>query len=112
MSKFTIGVVKKKDILVPSLRDFEEMENNYNFFIKKAMSKFTTGTVLSYSDFENMRTKKKKGVLILLLSILITFFLVKDAFALYGTTYLPNGQKAYKNVDTGQVIAPCECECD
>ncbi len=72
----------------------------------------TTGTVLSYSDFENMRTKKKKGVLILLLSILITFFLFKDAFALYGTTYLPNGQKAYKDIDTGQVIAPCECKCD
>lgn len=111
MTEHIIEVVRRKDILVPSLKCFEEMENNYNFFIKKDMSKFTTGTVLSYSDFENMRTKKKKGVLILLLSILITFFLFKNAFALYGTTYLPNGQKAYKNMDTGQVIAPCECKC-
>ena len=35
-----------------------------------------------------------------------------QAFALYGTTYLPNGQKAYKNMDTGQVIFPCECDCE
>lgn len=75
--------------------------------------KYGIGAILSYSDFENMRTKKKKGVLIfLLLSILITFFLVKDAFASYGTTYLPNGQKAYKNMNTGQVVVPCECKCN
>ena len=43
---------------------------------------------------------------------LISLLIFQNAFALYGTTYLPNGQKAYKNMDTGQVIAPCECKCD
>lgn len=77
------------------------------------MSKYTTGTVLSYSDFKEMdRAKKKKVFLIALLALLIALFLFKNAFALYGTTYLPNGQKAYKNMDTGQVIVPCECKCD
>jgi len=32
--KYTVGVIKKKDILTPSLKDFEEMKVNYNF-IKK-----------------------------------------------------------------------------
>ncbi len=76
------------------------------------MSKFPTGRVLSYSDFEQMKSKKKKTSLIVILSLLIAFFLFKNAFALYGTTYLPNGQKAYKDMDTGQVIAPRECRCD
>lgn len=76
------------------------------------MSKFTTGNVLTYKDFEEMKAKKKKTSLIVILSLLMAFFLFKNAFALYGTTYLPNGQKAYKNMDTGQVIAPCECKCD
>jgi hypothetical protein len=76
------------------------------------MNKFTTGIVLSYSDFEAMKAKKKKTFLIFLLSLLISFFLFKNAFALYGTSYLPNGQKVYKNIDTGQVVAPCECKCD
>jgi hypothetical protein len=113
MSKYTIGVVRKEDILVPDLKDFEEMENNFNF-IKKAMSKYSTGKVFSYSDFEAMKKRQRirDRVLIFLLSLLMAFFLFKDAFALYGTTYLPNGQKAYKNMDTGQVIAPCECRCD
>ena len=75
-------------------------------------NKYTTGNVLSYSDFEEMKAKKKKTSLIVILSLLMAFFLFKEAFALYGTTYLPNGQKAYKNMDTGQVIAPCECKCD
>ncbi len=76
------------------------------------MSKFTTGKVFSYSDFEEMKAKKKKTSLIVILSLLMAFFLFKNAFALYGTTYLPNGQKAYKNMDTGQVISPCQCRCD
>lgn len=79
------------------------------------MSKYTTGKVLSYSDFEAMKKRQKirdRVLIFLFLFILIAFFLFKDAFALYGTTYLPNGQKAYKNMDTGQVIAPCECRCD
>ncbi len=76
------------------------------------MSKYSTGKVFSYSDFEEMKAKKKKTSLIVILSLLMAFFLFKNAFALYGTTYLPNGQKAYKNMDTGQVIAPCECKCD
>lgn len=58
------------------------------------------------------KDKKKKFFSIALLGILITFFLFKNAFALYGTTYLPNGQKAYKDMNTGQIIAPCECKCD
>ena len=33
-----------------------------------------------------------------------------QAFALYGTTYLPDGQKVYKDMGTGQVIVPCECK--
>jgi hypothetical protein len=76
------------------------------------MSKYTTGNVLSYSDFEEMKAKKKKNLLVVILTLLMAFFLFKDAFALYGTTYLPNGQKAYKNMNTGQVVAPCECRCD
>ena len=77
------------------------------------MSKYGIGTVLSYKDFEAMKKdKKKKFFLIALLSLLITFFLFNNAFALYGTTYLPNGQKAYKDMNTGQIIAPCECKCD
>lgn len=78
------------------------------------MSKYTTGNVLSYSDFEAMKKRQKirDRVLIFLLSLLMAFFLFKDAFALYGTTYLPNGQKAYKDMNTGQVIASCKCKCD
>lgn len=77
------------------------------------MSKYGIGSFLSYSDFKEMdRVKKRKTLLTIMLSFLIIFFLFKDAFALYGTTYLPNGQKAYKNMDTGQVIAPCECKCN
>lgn len=76
------------------------------------MNKFTTGRVFTYSDFEAMKIKKRKNLLIAILSLLMAFFLFKDAFALYGTTYLPNGQKAYRVMDTGQVIAPCECKCD
>lgn len=76
------------------------------------MSKYTTGTVLTYSDFEEIKAKKKKSLLLIILSLLMAFFLFKNAFALYGTTYLPNGQKAYKNMDTGQVVVPCECDCD
>ena len=77
------------------------------------MSKYGIGTVLTYKDFEAMKKdKKKKFFLIALLGILITFFLFNNAFALYGTTYLPNGQKAYKDMNTGQIIAPCECKCD
>jgi len=76
------------------------------------MNNFTTGRVFTYSDFEAMKIKRRKNLLVVILSLLMAFFLFKDAFALYGTTYLPNGQKAYKNMDTGQVIAPCECKCD
>jgi len=76
------------------------------------MNNFTTGRVFTYSDFEAMKIKRRKNLLVVILSLLMAFFLFKDAFALYGTTYLPNGQKAYKNMDTGQVIAPCECRCD
>jgi hypothetical protein len=112
MSKYTIEVVRKKDILVPSPKDFEEMKNNYNFIKKMNKSKYGIGAVLSYRDFEAIKAKKKKVFLIALLAFLIAFFLFKNAFALYGTTYLPNGQKAYKNMDTGQVIVPCECKCD
>jgi len=76
-------------------------------------NKYGIETVLSYSDFKEIdKVKKRKVFLIALLSLLIAFFLFKDAFALYGTTYLPNGQKAYKNMNTGQVIAPCECKCN
>jgi len=76
------------------------------------MSKYSTGRVFSYSDFEEMKAKKKKNLLVAILPLLMAFFLFKEAFALYGTTYLPNGQKVYKNMNTGQIIAPCECKCD
>lgn len=113
MTEYTIGVVKKKDILVLSPKDLEKMKNNYNFAKKMNKSKYGIGNVLSYSDFKEMdRAKKRKTFLIIMLSFLIALFLFKNAFALYGTTYLPNGQKAYKNMDTGQIIAPCECKCD
>ena len=79
------------------------------------MNKYGIGAILSYRDFEEMKAKKRKKsfcLLVAILSFLIALFLFKNAFALYGTTYLPNGQKAYKNMDTGQVIAPCEYKCD
>ena len=77
------------------------------------MSKYGIGNVLTYKDFEAIKKDNKKKIFsITLLVILIIFFLFKNAFALYGTTYLPNGQKVYKDMDTGQVIAPCECKCD
>jgi len=113
MTEYIIEVVRKKDILVPSLKDLEKMKNNYNFIKKMSKNKYITGHVLSYSDFKEIdRAKKRKAFLIIMLSFLMAFFLFKDALALYGTTYLPNGQKAYKNMDTGQVIVPCECKCD
>ncbi len=79
------------------------------------MNKYGIGAILSYRDFEEIKAKKKKNsffLLVAILSLLIALFLFKNAFALYSTTYLPNGQKAYKNMDTGQIIAPCECKCD
>ena len=75
------------------------------------MNNFTTGRVFTYSDFEAMKIKRRKNLLVVILSLLMAFFLFKDAFALYSTIYI-NGQKAYRVMDTGQVIAPRECKCD
>lgn len=84
---------------------------------KKKMTNLK-GNITSLEKRIKQKTALRKKIIFLILVLLLAMFFgffcfyCQKAFALYGRTYLPNGQKAYKNIATGQVIVPCECKCD